>query len=733
MDQKDYRLAAVVHTDIVGFSRMMDRDQAATLALIKQHNASVTALAAEHGGKVIKTVGDTALADFSSTVNAVRFATAIQQAVAGFRSSHPGSEFSLRAGVHLGDIYFLEDDAIGEGINIAVRLQEVARPGTICISQEVYNLVVNRVDKQIVPIGEVSFKNITRAIQAYEIVVDVEAAAAAPAGHPDANQSFEPVPEELKPRILQEIKRLGRRISIDEARAILNVRSAAGERELQSLAQKGIVAARVRSDTGHSGSSPEGQATAQGRTGGGSNQGSSARPGSSRVRGSGWEQWAQNIAREIESHVKDRTEGLGGPAEHRVRRHATIQAMREARRDVRRRARHGGWSDWDEDIQERAAEGKWDRALSADFGEYPGGQGDNDTLVDDYRKHVAAGAERARAGFRGHAGAYVAVNGILAVIWFTTGAGFPWFLIPAGAWAIGFITHLANVRRRSREAEEIQSIENLNREHLRIIRKLNRVRSSWVSHLVSNLSVSGFLFMLNMITSPGFPWFIFPVGGMAIGLFSHFPVYAGKVRDLRKKLADAGARVGKRFRGQSPAFMPGSQAAGDQSPGAQAEAVRIAITNQLATFGKGESPLGEDFLPLLENYVNQIKELDDKDRELEQIINSIPMGELEKDLVRLTERKKEALDQRVLEEYGRSIEQIHRQQHSFRELRNEKEMLHLRTNSALNSLKQMQIDLARMKSISSGSEAGSLALLKEKSGELSQYLEDLREGYRQLE
>ncbi|HUX11551.1 MAG TPA: 2TM domain-containing protein [Spirochaetia bacterium] len=702
MDQKEYRLAAVVHTDIVGFSRMMERDQMATVALIKQHNASVAALAAEHGGKVIKTVGDTALVDFSSTVNAVRFATAIQQSVAGFRGSHPGSEFSLRAGVHLGDIYFFEDDAVGEGINIAVQLQELARPGTICISQEVYNLVANKVEKQIVPIGEVTFKNISRAIQAYEIVVDVEAAAA-PASRPQTRQAVEPAPEELKPRILQEIKRLGRRITVDEARAILHVKSAAGEMELQSLAQKGIIATRgsasVRSQDAPQGPARDG-------TGAGS-----VRPGSSEAQGGGWDRWARDIAREIESHVKDQTESRGGPADHRARRRATINAMRDARRDVRHQARHGSWSDWDEGIQEEGS----------------------DTLVEDYRNHAVAGAERARAGFRGHAGAYIAVNGILAVIWFTTGAGFPWFLIPAGAWAIGLITHLANVRTRSREADEIQSIENLNPEHLRIIRKLNRVRSSWVSHLVSNLTVSGFLVMLNMITSPGFPWFVFPVGAMAIGLFSHFPVYAGKLRDLRRKLAAAGAQIGKRFRDRSPVPAPGTQGTGDPSPAAQAEAVRIAITSQLSTFGKGESPLGEDFLPLLENYVNQIKELDEKDRELEQIINSIPMGELEKDLVRLTERKKEASDQRVLEEYGRSIEQIHRQQHSFRELRNEKEMLHLRTNSALNSLKQMQIDLARMKSISSGSDAGSLSLLKEKSGELSQYLEDLREGYRQLE
>lgn len=729
MDQKEYRLAAVVHADIVGFSRLMERDENAALALMREHNKKVAALAAEHGGKVVRIQGDTALIDFPSTVNAVRCSAAIQRAVIEYRHAHPALDVSLRTGVHLGDIYFFEDDAVGEGINIAQRLEELARPGTICISQEVYNLVSSKVEETITRIGEVSLKNISRPIQAYEIVVDAEAAKAA--GEPGAGEvtqnpgtaktnaaeGGEPAPQELRKLVLGEIKQRGRRISLDEARAILHVRSVAGEEELKALTRKGILAARTSGET----QTGPAAAAESGITTGGSGR-----------RSGGWEHWAREIAREIETRVGEHDE-LDWRNSRNARRHAAREAAREARRDVRMRMRHGDWSDWDDDMRERASTGNWDRALAADFGEFQDAAG-HDTLVEEYRRHVVDRATRTKIGFRGHFGSYVTVNAILAVIWFTTGAGFPWFLIPAGGWAIGLITHFANVRRKSKEAAEIESIENLNREHLRILRKLNKVRDSWVSHLVSNTAVGAFLLMLNMITSPGFPWFIFPVGGMAIGLFSHLPVYKAKERDLRKKLLEAGARFGARVSGRLRGKQAAAAAAApdDNSPASQADAVRIAIVSQLKGFGKGESPLGEDFVPLLENYVNQIKELDTRDRELEQIINSIPMGELEKDLVRLTERKKEAPDERMAEEYGRSIDQIHKQQQSFRQLRNEKEMLHLRTNAALNSLKQMQIDLARMKSMS-GPEEGQLALLKEKSGELSQYLEDLREGYEQLE
>ncbi len=719
MDQKEYRLSAVVHADIVGFSRLMERDEDSALALMREHNKTVAALSTEHGGKVIRIQGDTALIDFPNTVNAVRCSAAIQRAVVEYRQSHPGLELSLRVGVHLGDIYFFEDDAVGEGINIAQRLEELAKPGTICISQEVYNLVSSKVEETIDPIGEVSLKNISRPIRAYQIVVDTEAAKSTgerPAA--EAPPAGEPAPEELRTLVLREIKQRGRRISLDEARTILRVRSEAGEEELKSLARKGILAARTAGEA-QTGAAP---APAGSDTSGGVSQG----------RSGGWERWARDIAREIETRVGEQSDRLDWRDSRQERPRVAREAAREARRDIRRRIRHGDWSDWDEEVRDRASVGNWDRALAADFGAFSGAAG-SDNLVDEYRRHVADRATRMKIGFRGHMGSYITVNAILAVIWFTTGAGFPWFLIPAGGWAIGLITHYANVRRKAKEADEIDSIENLNREHLRILRKLNKVRDSWVSHFVSNIAVSGFLFMLNMITSPGFPWFIFPVGGMAIGLFSHLPVYKAKERDLRKKLLEAGARFGtrggRRLRDREAAS---ESVPTDNSPAAQADAVRIAIVGQLKSFGKGESPLGEDFVPLLENYVNQIKELDARDRELEQIINSIPMGELEKDLVRLTERKKEASDERMAEEYGRSIDQIHKQQQSFRELRNEKEMLHLRTNGALNSLKQMQIDLARMKSMS-GPEEGQLALLKEKSGELSQYLEDLREGYEQLD
>lgn len=691
MGENEYRLAAVVYADIVGFSRMMAENESGAIELAEQQETAIRRLTEQFGGKIVKAAGGSYLLDFNNTVNAVKCSIAVQNETRILPSLKTGQRVQMRIGVHLGDISFSENDAFGEGIDIASGLQAVARPGRICISRDVYNLVSDKVDLRSSPLGEIRLDNISRPVEAYEIAMD-------PSDILDrTNDAAEPFnAESLKREVLRETKLSGHRLSIEEARKRLDVRSADGERVLRELVAKGILIERATR---------------------------SAEP----AHRGGWEHWAEGIAREIENHVREHAgefERMHG-ASHSER-HAARRAARHAARDAVRAERRAGI--WDPEAEFGSLRRSW-----MDFFA-PGGTDDrsDETLVAEYRDYVAKRAERARHGFRGHLTAYLGVNAMLAVVWATTGAGFPWFLIPAGAWAIGLLTHWSSARRTAKDAREIESVENLNREHLGILRKLSRVRQSWSSHLVSNLAASGFLVMLNLLTSPAFPWAIFPVGGMLIGLFSHFPVYKGKERSLKKRLGDVGADVSARLQ-SGTGRRPVAHSSGDLSVGRQAAVIREAIVVQIKSFGKGESPLGEDFIPLLDNYVNQITELEQKDLELEQIINGIPIGELEKDLQVLTERRRVATDQRVAEEYARSIEQIQKQQQSFRELKNEKEMLHLRTNSALNSLKQMQIDLARMKSISSGTEASTLLLLKERSGELSQYLEDFREGYRQLD
>ena len=704
MEQKEYRLAAIMNTDIAGFSRMMEENESATLETLRFHNQLIGEAVQKHGGRVIKTVGDVFLCEFPNTVDAVRSAVDVQNGVAAHNVAG-GVPLYVRIGVHLGDIYFFEDDAFGEGVNIASRLQSLARPGRVCISQDVYNLVAGKLKLETEHLGRVKLKNISREIEAYEVVVN---GAAERVGEESAGPSRSDGPRaeksgvsgalkanlrspeyadfnELKALVLEEIKRAGRRLSIDDIRGRLPRRSGELDAALESLADKGFLT-RVQRDSGRNDYGPA------------SGAGSVGDP-------SPWER--PSPPQPPRPRFEKSWDRDWGHKRHGSEEEARIQSR------------------WDQ-----ALETPQDLALKA-----PQTSGGYDRLVEDYKDHVAAAAEREKAGFRGHLISYAAVNGGLFFLWsMVTFGGFPWFLIVALAWGIGLVSHYAGVRQKKRESRELDQWPGLTREQLRLYRKLVKARNNWSGHLVSNIATSVFLLVLNLIVSPGFLWAAFPIGFMAIGVFSHLPSYKAKERRLLKRLRDAGASIGHLLRGRKAAEEPGPRVASG-TPGTaayEAEQVRQRIAAKMQSLPSG-SPVGEDFVPVLDNYVEQIKLLDQKNRELDTIIQGIPMSALERDLAALQKQRAETENRKALAEYDRSIMQIQKQQSSFAELRNEREILHLRLSSSLNQLKQMEIDLARMQSLSSDEEAASISMLKDKSDELSQYLEDLEAGYRELE
>src|SRR5438093_1520872 len=136
------RLAAIMFTDIVGFSRQMGSDEAHMLRLLEVHNQLIRQAVAEHHGQVVKTVGDAFLVDFPSVVHAVQCAQRIHVQFRTYNAEkEPAEQLHVRIGIHSGDIVQKEGDVFGDGVNIAKRLQELAEPDTICISQKVYEEV----------------------------------------------------------------------------------------------------------------------------------------------------------------------------------------------------------------------------------------------------------------------------------------------------------------------------------------------------------------------------------------------------------------------------------------------------------------------------------------------------------------------------------------------------------------------------------------------------------------
>jgi adenylate cyclase len=164
------RLTAILAADVVGYSRLMGNDEAGTLAQLKEiRQAVVDAKIAEHRGRIVKLTGDGVLAEFPSVVNAVSCATEIQTAM---RARTSESAIQFRIGVNLGDVIAEGDDIYGDGVNVAARLESVAQPGGIAVSQSVCDHVGNRLSVTFEDRGEQQLKNIEKPIRVYDVLLD---------------------------------------------------------------------------------------------------------------------------------------------------------------------------------------------------------------------------------------------------------------------------------------------------------------------------------------------------------------------------------------------------------------------------------------------------------------------------------------------------------------------------------------------------------------------------------
>jgi len=132
------KLAAVMFTDIAGYTAMMEKDEQKALSILEKNRTLQKSLAKKHNGEFLKEMGDGTLLCFSSALDAVRCAMAIQESV----KDEP--DLNLRIGIHLGDIVFKEGDVFGDGVNVASRIEKAARPGTICFSAPVYESIKNK-------------------------------------------------------------------------------------------------------------------------------------------------------------------------------------------------------------------------------------------------------------------------------------------------------------------------------------------------------------------------------------------------------------------------------------------------------------------------------------------------------------------------------------------------------------------------------------------------------------
>src|SRR6476620_4417074 len=175
------RLAAIVAADVAGYSRLMGLDEVGTARALREHRVVTDALVAKHGGRLVKTTGDGVLLEFPSVVDAVECAVAVQTVISERNEGVAQDRRMLdRIGINLGDILIEGDDILGDGVNIAARLEGIAEPGGICISSSAYDQVRGKVAVEFTDLGEHSLKNIARPIRAYAVGLSAKAHQATP-------------------------------------------------------------------------------------------------------------------------------------------------------------------------------------------------------------------------------------------------------------------------------------------------------------------------------------------------------------------------------------------------------------------------------------------------------------------------------------------------------------------------------------------------------------------------
>jgi hypothetical protein len=385
----------------------------------------------------------------------------------------------------------------------------------------------------------------------------------------------------------------------------------------------------------------------------------------------------------------------------RYREHAERHAARHATRDELRREAMGLSGDGD--------------SLSGDF--------------DAYKRRIEDRCRRQRGGFLGNLTSFLAVNGVLWFINLSTSASFLWAAIASAGWGIGVVSTAVAAKRAGEKLREINAMPELNREQLADYKKLNRIKDSIAQHGASAVMVPLLLAVINVLTGAQFLWFLIPTAAMVVGYLSHLASFAATKPRLERRLLDSlGIRGGWRN-----IFLQG-KARREETAGLgpyadlyrEAEAAKAAIAAQLKAGSAG--PVDADIAPILDQYLGQVRLLAQSANEIDRLVESIPMADLSKDKAVLV-AKEQAASVSLKGEYGKSIEEIDKQERSYKELKEQSEVVRLRLGSSVNQLKQMRLDIARVQASPGTEGAAGIEALRRRTDELSHYLEDLRSGY----
>jgi adenylate cyclase len=201
-ERVERRLAAVLAADVAGYSRLMGRDEERTLAQLKAlRKTLLDPTIAGHRGRIVKTTGDGMLVEFASAVDAARCAVEVQRGVAGQNADvAQDARIEFRIGIHVGDIIIDDNDIFGDGVNIAARLEGIAEPGGVCISDDAQRQIRGKVDIAFDDMGLQTLKNIAEPMRAWRCRIDASSSSPAMSTKPPV-ETVQPLALPDKPSI----------------------------------------------------------------------------------------------------------------------------------------------------------------------------------------------------------------------------------------------------------------------------------------------------------------------------------------------------------------------------------------------------------------------------------------------------------------------------------------------------------------------------------------------------
>jgi len=347
-------------------------------------------------------------------------------------------------------------------------------------------------------------------------------------------------------------------------------------------------------------------------------------------------------------------------------------------------------------------------------------------------------------GLRIHAGAFALASALLIFLNIVTGSRFPWSFFPVCAWGIGMACHLQVVLGIRKRFRQVAGLPQADEKQLALVKKIQGQETGLKIHSVAFAATSVFLAGTNIITSSGFPWSLFPIIGWGAGYYAHFMAYnvlrRRRIEELRRTgiswkelksipLPDLGRILHRRA--DSEAIPP--EELEHRELLEEARAIRTKLHRQFARHKRLIEPMEPELSRQLDGYVEQIEKLVYANHEMTEGLEAVPAQSIERELAVLRERQAAAESARLRSEYERAIAQYEQQRRAVRELANHKEILELRIRSALTLLRKLQLDVARLRGLASAQEIPALGALKDKTSELSKYLDDLQDIYTELD